>query len=155
MHLETQAKHTSGTSSSTSCTSKHKPNTPRAPRAHKPNTPQAPRAAAWKVRPANQGENTHLSVRGVARRTALGSWGEYKGGEKCTRLMHNSCSATSSSTSGFKGPMRTKTIENKTNNIRQLGLGRLFPYYLTRRSSLPSGPGGGFNRFAHSAGRSC
>ena len=82
---------------------------------------------------------------GVARRTALASWGENKGGEKCTRLKNNSCSATSSSTSGFKGPMRTKTIENKTNNIRQLGLGRLSTYNLTRRSSLPSGPGGGFN----------
>ena len=34
-------------------------------------------------------------------------------------------------------------IENKTNNIRQLGLGRLSTYNLTRRSSLPSGPGGG------------
>ena len=81
---------------------------------------------------------------GVARRTALASWGENKGGEKCTRLMHNSCSATSSSTSGFIGPRRTKTIENKTNNIRQLGLGRLSTYSPTRRSSLPSGPGGGF-----------
>jgi hypothetical protein len=27
--------------------------------------------------------------------------------------------------------------------------------YLTRRSSLPCGPGGGFNRFAHSAGPTC
>ena len=69
------------------------------------------------------------------------SWGENKGGDKCTRLKNNSCSATSSSTSGFKGPMRTKTIENKTKNIRQLGLGRLSIYSLTRRSSLPSGPG--------------
>ena len=83
------------------------------------------------------------ALRGVARRTALASWGENKGGEKCPRLKHNACSATSSSTSGFKGPMRTKTIENKTNNIRQLGLGRFSTYNLTRRFSLPCGPGGG------------
>ena len=52
----------------------------------------------------------------------------------------------------LRRPYEDKEIENKTQNMRQLGLGRLLPHSLTRRSSLPSGPGGGFNRFAHSAG---
>ena len=33
--------------------------------------------------------------------------------------------------------------EHKTKTIRQLGLGRLLLHNLTRRCSLPSGPGGG------------
>ena len=40
-------------------------------------------------------------------------------------------------------PNEDKDIENKTKDIRQLGLARLSIYNLTRRSSLPSGAGGG------------
>ena len=52
-------------------------------------------------------------------------------------------------------PTEDKEIENKTKNIRQLGQGDVLLHNLTRRSPLPFGPGGGFNRFAHSAGPSC
>ena len=46
----------------------------------------------------------------------------------------------------LRRPTEDKEFENKTNNMRQLGLGRVLPPNPTRRSSLPSGPGGGFNR---------
>ena len=48
-------------------------------------------------------------------------------------------------------PNEDKEIENKTTNIRQLGQGDVLPHSPTRRSSLPSGPGGGFKRSTHSA----
>ena len=48
-------------------------------------------------------------------------------------------------------PNEDKEIENKTKIMRQLGHGDVLLHYLTRRSPLPFGPGGGFNRFAHSA----
>ena len=43
-------------------------------------------------------------------------------------------------------------MQNKTKNIRQLGPEDLLLHSPTRRSPLPFGPGGGFNRSAHSAG---
>ena len=43
----------------------------------------------------------------------------------------------------LRRPNEDKEIKNKTTNIRQLGLGRVLLHYLTRRSPLPSGPGGG------------
>ena len=39
---------------------------------------------------------------------------------------------------------------NTTQNMQQLGQGHRVAACLTRRSSLPSGPGGGFNRAARS-----
>ena len=47
-------------------------------------------------------------------------------------------------------PNEDNAMKNKTKMIRQLGLGHLWFHNPTRRCSLPSGPGGGFNRAARS-----
>ena len=47
-------------------------------------------------------------------------------------------------------PNEDKEIENKTQNIRQLGHERFLPHNLTRRSSLHFVAGGGFNRAVRS-----
>ena len=43
----------------------------------------------------------------------------------------------------LRRPNEDKEFENKTTNLRQLGLGHAHLPYPTRRSPLPSGPGGG------------
>ena len=48
-------------------------------------------------------------------------------------------------------PNEDKDKENKTKLLRQLGHGDVLLHDPTRRSPLPSGPGGGFKRSTHSA----
>ena len=57
----------------------------------------------------------YCALQGVARRTALGSWGENEGGDKCPRLNKNECSATSSAIVAFDIGPKDKTTKKRPN----------------------------------------